>query len=218
MTNEDDLKINNTAQIIRAIKQLNEVSYETVSQLIPTLLAKGLITLDTSAFIPADSSIKEAEGVGRHLIYDHEDKKNPFSIWVFAFAPGQKTSIHDHKYKGTVTVLNGPISEKYYLPTSENTASIFRRANRNTFHTNVDNLSNLFVHQLKNRQDESKGVILTLHIYAMEAKMLNSQKMLVDRRNFDSIYTKDRSVPKVNPKFYEEEFYEDETNGSTLSL
>lgn len=218
MTNEEDIKKDHAAIIKRSISHLDKVSYETVSKLIPQLLAKGIIALDTSSFIPVDSSIKEPQGVGRFLIYDHDDKNNPFSIWIFAFAPGQKTSIHDHKYKGTVMVLNGPISEKYYLPTSENTASIFRRANRNTFHTNVDNLTSVFVHQLKNRQDADKGIILTLHIYAMEAQMINDQDERVDRRNFDTIYIKDRSVPKTNPKVYEEAFDEDEPHSSSLSF
>ncbi len=38
------------------------------------------------------------------------------------------------------------------------------------------------------------GTSVTLHIYDMPAHIINSQEEVVDRRNFDKIYTKDKSA------------------------
>ncbi len=191
--------------ITKAINQLDVINYETVSTSLPKQLLEGSLKLDHSVYKPAAPT---TNGVGRYFLYDHPDKSNPFSIWVFAFAPRQKTTIHDHKYKGTVTVLEGPISEKYYLPTGEYTARLANRVDRYRFHSNRDDLSDVFVHQLKRRKALGEGVSVTLHIYNMEAYLVNLEGKKMDRRNLNIIYSKDKTINKENIPPYSEAYPE----------
>lgn len=188
----EQIKLQNTEAIVEKFSQLDVVNYDTVSNLIPQLLTEGLLTLDPSVYTPADSTTKESNGIGRHLIYDHKDKSNPFSIWIFSFATRQRTSIHDHQYEGTVTVLKEPITEKYFQPSGDHYARHISSLDRNRFHTNKDDLKDNFVHQLKRRKDLGIGISTTLHIYKMEAHKISENGELTDRRNFFKIYTKDK--------------------------
>ncbi len=115
----------NTDAIKKAITTLEKITYDSVAALIPQMLAEKSLVLDASAYLPANPELKY--GVGRYLVYEHSEADNQFSIWAFAFAPKQKTSIHDHQYRGTVTVLQGPISEKYYTPTEGGKAVLCAR-------------------------------------------------------------------------------------------
>lgn len=198
----EQTKQKNCEAIIKAINELDTINYDTVSRLLPNLLAQGALKLDSSVYKPIDPN---TNAVGRFLIYDHEDKLNPFSIWVFALGLKQKTAIHDHKYKGTVTVLNGPVSEKFYKPTGENTAQLVKRIDRYQFHSNKDDLNTLFVHQLKRRKGLGQGTSVTLHIYNMEAYLINEKNEKIDRRNLDTIYFKEKLLDKSNLPAYEEE-------------
>lgn len=168
------------------------------------MLADGTLKLNSAAYVPVDP--KNKSGVGRYLVYQHSNP--PFSIWAFAFSEGQKTSIHDHKFKGTVTVLEGPISEKKYTPTSDKTAEIVSQADRHQFHAARDDLEdkNLTVHQLKLRKNlrEPGAVSVTLHIYDMPAKqILQSEGGLeVDNRNLLHIFSKSKpSTNKQKPPY-----------------
>lgn len=198
----------NSDAIYDAIKKLEEINYDTVSELIPLLLAKGGLELDHCAYTPADPTIIEARGIGRYLIYDHFDPTNPFSIWVFALAPRQKTSIHDHQYKGTVTVLEGPVSEKYYLPTTGNFARLIDRADRYRFHSTKDNLDDTFVHQLKRRKGLGDGTSITLHIYNMEAKVITPEGGIIDNRNLNKIYIKDKNLDEDGTSLNKGEYHQ----------
>ncbi|WP_412757759.1 cysteine dioxygenase [Legionella bozemanae] len=198
----DGIKQKNREILIKAITELDEVTYETVSTYLIQKLAEGSLKLDPSVYKPADPTMPN--GVARYLLYDHPDTSNPFSIWVFAFATKQKTTIHDHKYKGTVTVLEGPISEKYYHPTGEHTARLVNRVDRYQFHSNRDDLSGVFVHQLKRRKALGEGVSVTLHIYNMEAYLVGLEGEKMDRRNLNIIYSKDKTVNKENIPAYSE--------------
>lgn len=188
------IKQQNCEAITKAISNLEVVNYDTVSSLIPKLLEDGELTLDHSVYTPADSTTISACGIGRYLVYEHADKTNPFSIWALAFAPRQKTSIHDHKYKGTVTVLEGPVSEIYYQPTEEHSARRVARFDRHRFHSNSDNLDDTFVHQLKRRKGLGEGTSVTLHIYNMEAHLISPEGELIDRRNLNTIFSKDKRL------------------------
>lgn len=180
------------------------------SKCLPRLLAEGSLKLDHSVYTPADPSTNLPRGVGRYLLYDH-DSSDPFSIWIFAFAPRQKTTIHDHKYKGTVTVLEGPISEKFYQPTGEKSARLVNRIDRYRFHSNGDDLTSTFVHQLKCRTGLNVSISVTLHIYNMEAYLVNFDGNKIDQRNLNIIYFKDKtginkhnlSYTKVGPDLNE---------------
>lgn len=199
------IKQKNTEIIINAISGLKStISYEVVSEELPKLIALGTLSLNLLAYKPQDSTI--TNGINRYLIYDHPDKANPFSIWVFAFASRQKTCIHDHKYKGTVTVLQGPISEKFYKPTGANSAQLAARIDRHRFHTNKDDLMDTFVHQLKCRKGLGVDTSITMHIYNMEAHVLNQENKLMDRRNLDTIYSKDKIIDKNSIPPYKEEY------------
>lgn len=200
----DQIRNKNRKEVIAAISALDTVTYETVSTFLPAKLADGSLKLDHRAYLPVDPGTVEPNGVGRYLIYDHPDEANPFSIWAFAFAPRQKTTIHDHKYKGTVTVLEGPISEKYYRPTGELTARLENRIDRYRFHCNRDDLSEIFVHQLKRRKGLGKGISVTLHIYNMQAYLVNLEGDKVDRRNLKTIYAKDKTIDEENIAAYSE--------------
>ncbi|WP_454784183.1 cysteine dioxygenase [Legionella sp. WA2024007413] len=202
----DQIREKNKKKVIKAIFELEDITYETVSMSLPTKLAEGSLELDHSVYMPLDCSTVKANGVGRYLIYDHADEKNPFSIWAFAFAERQQTTIHDHKYKGTVTVLEGPISEKYYRPTSESTACLENRIDRFRFHCNRDDLSGIYVHQLKRRKGLGKGISVTLHIYNMPAYLVNLEGDKVDRRNLKTIYSKDKTIDKENIPAYTEAY------------
>jgi kynureninase len=186
-TEVDHVKELNRQTISEAIHSLQTIDYPEVSKLLPRLLAEGKLKLNTSAYKPAD--LTQETGVGRHLIYDHKDSENPFSIWIFVFLRKQKTSIHDHKYKGTVTVLEGPITEKFYLPTGENTAALDKCVEREQFDTNWDDLTSSFVHQLKCRKTSNTEISMTLHIYNMRAY----QCLDVENRNLNVIYIKDKT-------------------------
>ncbi|KTD55949.1 Cysteine dioxygenase type I [Legionella sainthelensi] len=191
----------NRKKLVKVINELEVVDYDTVSKCLPRLLAEGSLKLDHSVYTPADPSTNLPKGVGRYLLYDH-DSSNPFSIWVFAFAPRQKTTIHDHKYKGTVTVLEGPISEKFYHPTSEKSAQLVNRMDRYRFHTNSDDLKSTYVHQLKCRKGLDVGISVTLHIYNMEAYWVNFDGKKIDQRNLNIIYSKDNvGVNKNIPSY-----------------
>jgi len=207
LTKIERIKQNEDA-IISAIKGLENVTYHTVSTSLPRRLAEGSLKLDHSVYNPADFNTVMPNGIGRYLIYDHTDTSNPFSIWVFAFAPRQKTTIHDHKYKGTVTVLEGPRSEKYYQPTGEHTARLVERVNRYRFHSNHDDLNGVFVHQLKRRKVLGAGVSVTLHIYNMEAYLVNFQGEKTDQRNLNIIYSKDKTIDKENIPPYSDAYPE----------
>ncbi len=185
-------KESNKQAISEAIHSLKTIDYQEVSKLLPRLLVEGKLKLNTSVYKPAD--LAKNTGVGRHLIYDHKDLENPFSIWIFVFLRKQKTSIHDHKYKGTVTVLEGPITEKFYLPTGENTAALDKCIEREQFDTNWDDLTGGFVHQLKCRKTSSTEISITLHIYNMRAY----QCLDVENRNLNVIYTKDKANQTIH--------------------
>lgn len=190
----------NRVKLIKAIKELDLVNYDRVSECLPKLLAKGSLKLDPGAYTPFDPSTNEPHGVGRYLLYDNTSS-NPFSIWIFAFAPRQKTTIHDHAYKGTVTVLEGPVSEKFYQPSGEESAQLERRIDRYRFHSNGDDLKGTFVHQLKCRKGLGVTGSVTLHIYEMEAYKVNIDGMKIDRRNLNMIYSKDKTVHKDLPPY-----------------
>lgn len=181
-----------------AINTLHPVNYDSVSEFIPQLLEKEQLVLDAAIYPPADATVLKSSGIGRYLLYDHSDKNNPVSIWLFAFASGQKTSIHDHRYRATVTVIRGPISEKYYLPSGETRATLVAHSDRCRFHTNRDDLNDPFVHQLKRRKDAGGGVSLTLHIYEMQAHRLSMAGEKRDNRNLNRIYSK-AIPPESNP-------------------
>ncbi|CDZ76496.1 putative metal-dependent enzyme of the double-stranded beta helix superfamily protein [Legionella massiliensis] len=197
--------------IVKAIADLEVINYESVSELLPELLASKQLKLDHSIYQPVNLATAEACGIGRFLIYDHQDEKNPFSIWVFAFAKLQKTSIHDHLYKGTVSVLQGPITEKFYQPTEGMKAKLVGCIDRPTFHTNRDDLNGFFVHQLKRRKGIEEGFSVTLHIYNMAAHVIGPDGGLTDRRNLSKIYTKDKPAK-------EKENTVEQTENSSLSM
>lgn len=208
----DSINQANSEAIKKAVSQLNEVNYDTVSQLLPRLLAEGQLVLDHSIYTPQTLNTdqeQETKIVGRYLIYDHPDKTNPFSIWAFAFSKGLKTSIHDHKYKGTVIVLEEPISEQYYQPTGKNVARLQRRVDRYRFHSNSDDLSSPYVHQLKRRKESGEGISVTLHIYNMEAEEINVTGDTQDRRNLNQIYIKEKIQDKSSIPPYEKEYSEE---------
>lgn len=209
----EEIRLSNSKAIIEKINELTVINYDTVSRLVPKLLVEGTLTLDHSVYTPLDPTTIKAHGVGRYLVYDHPDKSEPFSIWVFAFAPRQKTSIHDHKYKGTVTVLEGPVSEKYYRPTEKNFAQLAGRSDRYRFHSNHDDLTGTFVHQLKRRKGLGEGTSVTLHIYNMEAHAVNLNGNIVDRRNLDQIYFKEKNIDKSSIPAYQKEYpdYKEQT-------
>lgn len=203
-----DVNKANSDAIKKEFSRLEVVNYDTVSELLPKLLAQGQLTLDHSIYTPQTSNTGQGSQVGRYLIYDHPDKTNPFSIWAFAFSQGQKTLIHDHEYKGTVIVLDEPISEKYYRPHGDQ-ARLIRRVDRYRFHSNSDDLTTNFVHQLERRKDLGPGISVTLHIYNMEALRINLEGDIVDRRNLRKIYIKEKIQDKSSiPPYEKEEYYE----------
>ncbi|KTD60292.1 Cysteine dioxygenase type I [Legionella santicrucis] len=191
----------NREKIVKVMNELEVVNYETVSKYLPRLLVEGSLKLDHSVYTPADPLTNLPQGVGRYLLYDN-DSVNPLSIWIFAFASRQKTTIHDHKYKGTVTVLEGPISEKFYQPTGEKSARLVNRIDRNRFHSNSDDLTSIFVHQLKCRKGLDVTISITLHIYNMEAHLVNFDGEKIDQRNLNIIYSKDKTDINKNMPSY----------------
>lgn len=207
----EDIYSENRQAIIKEISKLDVVSYETVSELLPRLLAEGLLSLNHSVYTPADPTT--VEGIGRYLVYDHPDETNPFSIWTFAFAPKQKTSIHDHQYKGTVTVLEGPLTEKFYLPTGGNSAQRVERTERQKYHSNSDDLNGFFAHQLKHckppglkedikgeaKEEAKQKTCVSFHIYKMAAGQQ------ADQRNLKKLYFKNKSVDKGTTSSKEED-------------
>lgn len=215
MYNAKDAELMNTKMIERELKELgDDLTWEIVSEILPQRIAEKKLRLDHSVYTPKDP--EAVNGFGRYLVYDHPDKKNPFSLWVFAFAEKQKTAIHDHAYKGSVIVLEGPVSEKFYQPVGENSAQLVDRIDRYSFHHNKDDLNNDFVHQLKRRKGLGEGVSLTLHIYKMEAQLINEENEIIDRRNLDKIYSKNRMFDKSGLPPYKKVFSED--RGETCAL
>lgn len=185
----------NVALISNAITTLGETtSYEVVADALPKLIARGTLCLDLSRYITSPN----AQCANRYLLYDNPDKANPLSLWVFAFARRQKTCIHDHKYKGTVMVLQGPISEKFYNPTGNNSAQLVSRIDRHRFHTNEDDLTDTFVHQIKCRKGLGVDSSITLHIYNMEAHVVNQENERMDNRNLNTIFFKDKKAAHLN--------------------
>ncbi|WP_203455164.1 cysteine dioxygenase [Legionella sp. MW5194] len=195
----------NVDALNEAIKTLDTVTYEAVAELIPRLLQEGKLNLDHSIYTPANPDVLDARGIGRYMLYDHPDADNPFSIWLFALAPRQKTTIHDHLYRGTVTVLSEAVSEKYYQPSGEETASLTGRSDRFRFHTNHDQLNDGFVHQLKRRKALGAGISCTLHIYEMPAYKVSMDGEKNDNRNLKRIYGKEKTPKRTHPPYIAEE-------------
>lgn len=195
----EERRAQNTVAIIKAISTLEDITYDSVAKLIPSLLADKSLVLDASAYTPADPN--EKSGVGRYLIYDHKDESNPFSIWAFAFVPQQKTTIHDHLYRGTVTVLEGVLSEKFYKPVDAEHAVLCVRFDRYRFHMNQDNNTDnpQLAHQLKYRKKMAScdTVAVSLHIYEMPAQKKDS---IAYNRNLFRIFTKKPSE-QVKPDY-----------------
>ena len=146
----------NTFAIKKAVDELDKINYDSVAAKLPQMLAEGRLILDASAYKPLDPS--KQFGVGRYLVYEHKEAGNQFSIWAFAFAPRQKTSIHDHKYRGTVTVLEGTLSEKFYTPEENKKATLDTRFDRHRFHSNQDDNKDVLqkAHQLKYRKGKAQ--------------------------------------------------------------
>lgn len=211
-TEIDHTKLQNKQVISEAINSLEIINYETVSELIPRLFTEGKLAFKTSAY--KAEHLNPDMGIARHLIYEHNDPDNPFSIWIFVLLRKQKTSIHDHKYKGTVTVLEGPVTEKFYLPTGENTAALSKSIEREQFHTNSDDLKSTFVHQLKCRKTSNTGISMTLHIYNMRAY----QCLDVENRNLNVIYSKDKTTQATYESTDEENSNQIENSSSSLSF
>lgn len=199
----------NSALVQDALEQLEIVNYDTASQHLPLLIAEHKLQFDCSRYVPAEPGNHDNSLIARYLIYDHPDPNNPFSIWIFAFAPRQKTSIHDHIYKGTVMVLHGMISEKFYMPTEDNTAQLVKRFDRDCLDIKSDNLDDTvdiqYAHQLKRRKHFGLGTSLTLHIYNMKAKMVNSSGETVNARNVNRIFNKKPILDKQLTPSYETE-------------
>jgi kynureninase len=176
----------NTLAIQKAISLFEEVTYETVSTLIPQMLANKSLIIDASAYYPDD--LHNENGVGRFLIYEHQEHGNQFSIWAFAFAPEQKTCIHAHRYRGTVTVLQNILSEKYYTLVDKDNAVLSEQNDRLPFHTNHDNMDILDrAHQLEYRKSQASPgtVAVSLHIYDMPAYKSADQHNRNLLRSFD---------------------------------
>ncbi|MGL6028885.1 MAG: cysteine dioxygenase [Legionella sp.] len=190
MPDIEQIRTENSELIAKVIKRLPKITYDTVAHSLPQLFATGLLELNLLAYPPADATATTAAGIGRYLIYDNGDLENPFSIWMFAFAPKQKTCIHDHQYRGCVTVLQGPVSEKYYTPSDDGSVRLITRADRYRFHSNTDDLDDNFVHQLKRRKGLGDGVSVTLHIYNMHAHLVDQLGTISDNRNLNVIYSK----------------------------
>ncbi|KTC97840.1 cysteine dioxygenase [Legionella erythra] len=182
-----------------AINTLESVTYTTVSELIPVLLLQGELVIDYSIYTPANADVLTGQGIGRYMLYDNPDSENPFSIWLFVLAPRQKTSIHDHLYQGTVTVLSDAVSEKYYEPGDEEKAKLTARSDRYRFHTNRDTLKDTFVHQLKRRKGLGTGFSCTLHIYEMPAYQVSLDGEKNDSRNLNRIYCKEKTPKAMRP-------------------
>lgn len=211
MSRQEMLQAQNTAAIQKALQSLNEeITYDTVSKIMPAMLARGELVLDPAAYTPGNI---DAKCPGRYLVYDHQDSANAFSVWAFAFAPQQKTSIHSHKYQGTVVVLQGPLSEKAYVPTEDGKAALIGRSDRLAFHTTQDDLANTpeIVHRLKLRkgivEKEGTMVAVSLHIYNMAAfKVEAAQKEPKDHndhnRNLFKLFDKaTKPAGTVNPPY-----------------
>ncbi|KTD48557.1 Cysteine dioxygenase type I [Legionella rubrilucens] len=193
----------NVDALKKAITTLETVTYEAVSEHLPKLLQEGELKFEHSIYMPAQPEVLDAHGIGRYMLYDHPDRDNPFSIWLFALAPRQKTTIHDHRYRGTVTVLN-EVSEKYYEPSGKKTARLTGRSDRFRFHTNHDELSDRFVHQLKRRKALGEGISCTLHIYEMPAYKITMDGEKNDNRNLKRIYGKEKTPKSTHPPYVEE--------------
>lgn len=202
----DIIKRINTKAIEKVIKELEVINYDTVSELVPKLLLEKKLKLNCNAYKPKDPQKEDVYSVARYLVYNHPDKNNPFSIWIYAFAPKQKTLIHDHLYRSTVTVLDEPVTEKYYQTTENNLAQMIKRQDRYRFHTNRDELmkSETFVHQLKRRKSFGEGTSFTLHIYEMDAYLNQNNSEKSFNRNRDLIYFKDKTDQTQQKPPYEE--------------
>lgn len=195
MVSYDELLEKNKIRIAKVINEFELKNYECASRVIPQLLVQEQLILNHTVYMPLKSESYSAEGIGRYLIYDNKDIDNPFSIWAFAIAYRQKTSIHDHKYKGTVTVLSDCVSEKFYTPDEERLyAKKKDRVDRYRFHSNQDNLDSddIFVHQLKRCKSLPDGISVTLHIYNMNAEDIGPDGGIIDRRNINTVYLKYR--------------------------
>lgn len=199
MPKTEHIKRKNSKAVLAEINKLDIINYDTVAQILPLLLKEGSLKLDTSVYTPADNATYNAQGLNRYLVYDNPDSSNPFSIWVFAFNSQQKTSIHDHKYKGSVTVIDGEVTEKYYKPIDNTQAISQGRIDMYTFFTSRDDFKQPFVHQLKRCKSLGLGSSATLHIYNMPAHDINDKGDQIDRRNLDRLYTKFKEQDENSP-------------------
>lgn len=187
MVSQEEILASNRLAVAEAITGLEDVSFNSIADSLPLLLKAGRLVIDTSVYTPHASA---TGGASRYLLYDNQNPFDPVSIWVFALGKGQKTSIHDHCYRGGVTVLKDVVSEKYYHAESDTHARCLRRADRHRFHTSTDNLQDDFVHQLKRRKGLGEGVSVTLHIYNMSAHHLSADGEAIDNRNLNRIFQK----------------------------
>ena len=204
MTEPNEIREENNKRVKDVIERLRIKNFEDAVAIIPSMLTKKELEIDDSAYTCADQETYFESGVNRFLMYDNLDKENPFSIWIFSFAPHQKTKIHDHKYECSVTVLSQhPITEKFFLPTgqlSKTSVPLARRINsidRYRFHCNWDRLSGVEAHQLKNTKHLGEGAGITMHIYHMEAHLVK-EGIKLDNRNLNIIYQKEDKNEEIN--------------------
>jgi predicted metal-dependent enzyme (double-stranded beta helix superfamily) len=204
MMEPNEIREENNKRIKKIIEQFGITNFEDAVAIIPSMLTKKELEIDDSAYTCADEETYSESGVNRFLMFDNPNKENPFSIWIFSFAPHQKTKIHDHKYECSVSVLSKhPITEKFFHPTgqlSKTHIPLAKRINsidRYRFHTNCDRLSKVQPHQLKNTKHLGEGTSITMHIYHMEAHLIKDGIEL-DNRNLNIIYQKEEQNEEIN--------------------
>lgn len=209
-TSIETMKKNNEERIENSIKNIPNANYENIARLLPELIAQQKLILDISIYAPHDAEEYAQKGVKRYCLYNHPDKENPCSIWIFAFASCQKTTIHDHKYKASVMILEGPVTERLYTPVpngqamnNQYPAVLCERTDRFNFHLNQDKPDDKIVHQLKRRKAFGENqTSRSLHIYNMEAYEVDASY----RRNINQLFFSTKPSGHTSPAHTESHY------------
>ncbi|MFN7039493.1 MAG: hypothetical protein ACK4OM_08035 [Alphaproteobacteria bacterium] len=138
------------------------------------LLKNKKIKLELSVYEAFNS--EDAGGFGRYNIYNFKNEHYEFSLWMFAFAPGNKTVIHDHIVSCITTILSEQtLTEKLYKIASSEENKVERnplKKERIKHSINEDIIDNkatineeeIFIHSIKNMPN-SKDTGVSMHMY-----------------------------------------------------
>lgn len=103
----------------------------------------------------------------RNLLYG----AGQMSVWAMVWAPGARTSIHDHHCSCCFSVVRGAIEERWFDPVDETRVRLSKVATREPGFIAAMLPSGPNVHQIVNDGDEEA---ISVHVYGFDHRLCGS--------------------------------------------